>query len=110
VVGIDVVLVQVGQKGTSPKGRRIAPVDSVLDESGEFAQICGSSKLPMLNRFDAYGTTILTIADMPQFISEIDQMRHIVKRDQQLNLLAAVRGLAVRCGGSGSMELHLEGD
>jgi hypothetical protein len=48
-MGVDVVLKQVSQPGTSPKRRRLTQVDVVLDGSDLFARICESSDLPLLN-------------------------------------------------------------
>ncbi|WP_225811037.1 hypothetical protein [Streptomyces spinosus] len=109
-MGVDVVLKQVEGRGSSPKRRRLAQVDAVLDGSDLFAHICESSNLPMLNRVDPYGTLILTPQDMPQFISEVDAERSSAEGDAERDILTAVRGLAERCADEVSMELHLEGD
>ncbi|MEU6367601.1 hypothetical protein ABZ876_18125 [Streptomyces sp. NPDC046931] len=109
-MGVDVVLKQVSQPGTSPKRRRLQQVDAVLDGSDVFARICESSNLPMLNRVDPYGTLILTAQDMPQFLSEVDAVTSSVDRGTDRDILTAIRSLAQQCAAEASMELHLEGD
>jgi hypothetical protein len=109
-MGVDVVLKQVSQPGTSPKRRRLTQVDAVLDGSDLFARICVSSNLPMLNRVDPYGTLVLTAQEMPQFLSEVDAARSSVDGESERDILADIRRVAERCAGEASMELHLEGD
>jgi hypothetical protein len=109
-MGVDVVLKQVSQPGTSPKRRRLTQVDVVLDGSDLFARICESSDLPLLNRVDPYGTLILTGAEMPQFIAEVDTVRGLVDGESEREILTDIRRLAERRASEASMELHLEGD
>ncbi|GHJ35480.1 hypothetical protein [Streptomyces sp. TS71-3] len=110
-MGVDVVLKQVNQPGTSPKRRRLTQVDAVLDGSDLFARICENSDLPELNRVDPYGTLILTGQDMPQFIFEVDTVRRTwTQGAPERDLLDAIRRLAERCAEDVSLELHLEGD
>lgn len=109
-LGIDVVLVQVTQRGTSPRKRRLTRVESVQDGADLFAGLCVNSSLPMLNRMDPYRTQILTSADMPQFISEVEATRALVKGQQEGDVLEKIRELAERCAEAASLELHLQGD
>lgn len=108
--GVDVMLMQVSQSGTSPRRRRLTQVDGVLDTADKFAQLCSVSDLPMLNRVDPYGTVILTSVEMEQFIAEIDSVRESVIIPSDLAVLADVSRLARICSHDSSMELHLEGD
>lgn len=109
-MGIDVVLMQVTQRGTSPKKRRLTRVESVQDGADLFSGLCVNSSLPMLNRLDPYRTQILTSADMPQFISEVEATRALVKGQQEGDILEEIRELAERCAEAASLELHLQGD
>ncbi|MFC0437353.1 hypothetical protein [Kutzneria buriramensis] len=109
-MGVDVVLMSVHQRGTSPKGRRLLPVDVVGDPVERFARLCTSSRRPMLSRVDPYKSLILTRADMPQFISELEA-EFAASDDRELReLLGRVLGLARECEARDARELHLEGD
>lgn len=109
-MGIDVVLMQVTQRGTSPKKRRLTTVEFVQDGADLFSGLCVNSSLPMLNRVDPYRTQILTPADMPQFISEVEATCDLVKGQQERDILEKIRELAERCAEAASLELHLQGD
>ncbi|MFE6888028.1 hypothetical protein [Streptomyces sp. NPDC057694] len=104
------LLMQVAQRGTSPKKRRLTTVDFVPDGADLFSVVCANSSLPMLARVDPYRTRILTSADMPQFLSEIDATCDLVMGQGERDLLKQIRGLAERCAEAASLELHLEGD
>ncbi|MER7247694.1 hypothetical protein [Kribbella sp. NPDC000426] len=71
-MGVDVVLNAVSQPGTSSRRRRLTRLDGVADSGDGFAGICGRSKLPMLRRIDPYGDLVLTSAEMPQFLDEVE--------------------------------------
>ncbi|MEW2347418.1 hypothetical protein AB0904_07085 [Streptomyces sp. NPDC006684] len=109
-MGVDVMLMQVAQRGTSPKKRRLTTVDVVQDGADLFSTMCTNSKLPMLARVDPYRTRILASADMPQFLSELDATRDLVTGQGELDILEKIRGLAERCTEAAGLELHLEGD
>ncbi|MGY0489438.1 hypothetical protein [Streptomyces sp. WG-D5] len=109
-MGIHVVLMQVTQPGTSPKRRRLTWTDSVQDDADLFSGLCVNSRLPMLNRMDPYRTHILTPADMPQFLSELEATRTLVNGLQEQNILDKIRTLAKQCAETTSLELHLQGD
>ncbi|WP_217247191.1 hypothetical protein [Streptomyces sp. AC602_WCS936] len=109
-MGVDVILVQVRQQGTSSKGRKIRVVDSVPDESDVFADLSESAGLPMLQRVDPYGSLILTAQQMEQFLLEIRELRSGCDRTPHSSQLERIDALAVRCAGDSSLELHLEGD
>ncbi|WP_353944295.1 hypothetical protein ABII15_23675 [Streptomyces sp. HUAS MG91] len=104
------LLMQVAQRGTSPKSRRLTMVDFVQDGADLFSTLCVNSSLPMLARVDPYRTRILTSADMPQFLSEIDATCDFVMGQEERDVLEKIRGLAERCAEAASLELHLEGD
>ncbi|GAA5035720.1 hypothetical protein [Streptomyces siamensis] len=109
-MGVDVVLMQVTHRGTSSKKRRLTTVAFVQDGADLFSGLCVNSRLPMLNRVDPYRTQILTSVDMPQFISEVDATRDLVKGQRERDILQKIRELAERCAEAASLELHLEGD
>ncbi|MFI7006594.1 hypothetical protein [Streptomyces sp. NPDC050145] len=104
------MLMQVTRQGTSPKKRRLTTVDFVQDGADLFSALCVNSSLPTLNRVDPYRTQILTSADMPQFISEVDTTRDLAKEQRERDILEKIRALAERCTESASLELHLQGD
>lgn len=109
-MGVDVVLMGVQQRGTSPRKRQLSQVESVQDEGDLFAELCGNSRLPMLSRVDRYRTRILTRADMAQFVSEVDATHDLVPGPRERDRLAAIRRLAERCAAGVDLELHLQGD
>ncbi|MFI0242653.1 hypothetical protein [Streptomyces sp. NPDC016845] len=112
-MGVDVTLVQVSQKGTSSKGRRLTRLDSVWDSDDLFADMCSHSGLPMLNRVDPYRTQILTADEMAQFIAELDATWETLdqRKDRKgRDLLQSMRVLAERCASASDLELHLVGD
>ncbi|MEN3535848.1 hypothetical protein AAH991_12095 [Microbispora sp. ZYX-F-249] len=71
-MGVDVVLMRVEQRGTSPKRRTLAPVAVAPDPEEVFvrlvARVRGRGTHPMLERVDPYGSLILSPAEMPQFL------------------------------------------
>ncbi|MBC9714856.1 hypothetical protein H9Y04_20095 [Streptomyces sp. TRM66268-LWL] len=109
-MGVDVVLMQMTQRGTSPKKRRPTAVESVQDGAELFSSLCAISRLPVLSRVDPYRTLILTSADMPQFLSEVDATCALATEQREREILAKIRELAERCAGSAHLELHLQGD
>jgi hypothetical protein len=109
-MGVDVVLMQVVQRGTSPKKRRLTPVQFVQDEADLFSNLCVHSSLPMLSQVDPYRTQILTSADMHQFIAEVDATRALTAEEREQELLHQIRRLAERCSEIPGLEIHLQGD
>ncbi|NEB82280.1 hypothetical protein G3I40_44785 [Streptomyces sp. SID14478] len=111
-MGVDVVLMQ----GTSPKKCRLTPVDFVQDGADQFSTLCANSSLPMLNRVDPYRTQILTQADMPPFISELEATCDLVRKQREREpdreipqKVQDIRDLADRCTQAPVPELHLQG-
>jgi hypothetical protein len=109
-MGVDVVLTQVSQPGTSSKRRRLTQVNVVPDGDDVFARICVRSQLPMLSRVDPYGDLVLTTSEMPQLLAEVNEELGLATTAPERELLAAVRRMAERCAADTSTELHLEGD
>ncbi|GAA1554933.1 hypothetical protein GCM10009804_09770 [Kribbella hippodromi] len=109
-MGVDVVLKQVSRPGTSSRRRRLAQLDIVPDTDDVLARICERSKLPMLRRVDPYDDLILTAAEMPQFLDEVETERKLTTDDQERALLAAVHHLGEHCSTQPCTELHLESD
>ncbi|MDX6262804.1 MAG: hypothetical protein QOH84_4492 [Kribbellaceae bacterium] len=108
-MGVDVVLNQVSQPGTSPKRRRLTQLDVVPDSDDLFARLCERSTLPMLSRVDPYADLELTAAEMPQFLAELDtELGQASPAEREL--LVAVRALAARCAAGTGLEIHLQGD
>jgi hypothetical protein len=108
-MGVDVVLMKVRQPGTSPRRRSVTRVDAVLDPAGVFVGICRDSELPMLRRADPYGTLVLTSAEMPQLVAELDTTRQRL-HGAGWEIVTAVLALAERCLADRTTELHLDGD
>lgn len=109
-MGVDVVLMQVAQRGTSPKKRRLSAVEVVQDGADLFSGLCVNSSLPILNRVDPYRTLVLTSVDMPQFISELAATCDLVTGQRERDILEKICVLAKRCAEAASLELHLQGD
>lgn len=109
-MGVDVALMRVEQRGSSPKRQRASQVDVVLDLHDKFARMCEFSVLPMLSRVDPYGTLILSSNEMDQFISEIEIEFLRVEDPPGRELLERVLGLARECREQEAMQLRLDGD
>ncbi|MFF3518735.1 hypothetical protein [Streptomyces sp. NPDC002573] len=109
-MGVDVALVRVEQRGSSPRRRRASQVDAVLDLHDKFARLCESSVLPMLSRVDPYGTLILSSNEMDQFISEIEMEFPKVEDPAVKEFLKSALRLARECQEEEAMQLRLDGD
>ncbi|WP_206789184.1 hypothetical protein [Amycolatopsis sp. MtRt-6] len=109
-MGVDVLLMAVRQRGTSPKGRQVRPVEVLLDPGDRFAGLCTSSRRPTLSRVHPWKSLILTRADMPQFISEVEAELAEAGDREVKDLLRRVLGLARECAAHETYELHLDGD
>lgn len=109
-MGVDVVLAEVSQLRTSSKRRRVTSLEVLSDRYEAFVRICARSSLPMLRRVNPYGDLILTPAEVPQFIAEIDEELVAADAAPEREFLNSARRLALRCAGDPSTELHLVGD
>jgi hypothetical protein len=113
-MGLDVELFTFEQEGTSPRIRWSVELAIVSDTHFRFAQAveraqhCGST--PMLDRIDLYGTWELSWDEMPQFLSELDQMHASAVDDQERLVIKAVYELAERCRDDRHLALRLVGD
>jgi hypothetical protein len=109
-MGVDVVLNEVSQPGTSSRRRRLTQLDVVPDPDEVFVRVCVRSSLPMLRRVDPYGDLVLTAVEMPQLVAELEQELAGSTTISEREVMSAVRRLAERCAAQPSTELHLEGD
>ncbi|MFJ8021074.1 hypothetical protein [Streptomyces sp. NPDC096311] len=109
-MGVDVILMQINQKGTSPKRRQMAVVEIVPDGADSFSRMCAESDTPMLQRVDPYGSLVLTAQQMEQFVQEVDLLRGRTESTSNIAQLDRIKTLAERCMGDSLLELHLEGD
>lgn len=109
-MGVDVVLNEVSQPGTSSRRRWVTQVDVVPGPGEVFVRVCARSSLPMLGRVDPYGDLVLTSVEMPQFVAELEQELAVSVMVAEREVLSAVRWLAERCAADSSTELHLLGD
>ena len=64
----------------------------------------------MLDRIDLYGTLELSSGEMPQFLSELDQMLAPTVDDGERQVIEALRSLAERCRDDRHLALRLVGD
>lgn len=109
-MGVDVSLVRVNQRGTSPKRRQVTKVGTFRDVGDRFAGLCSASGLPMLTRIDPYKTVVLTAAEMEQLVAELDALRERDRVPAEVVALVEVRRLALICARDPAMELHFDGD
>lgn len=108
-MGLDVVLMQVTQRGTSPRRGRRLPLAMVADEGDLLGRAFPASGKPMLVRADPYQDLILSPAEMEQFIEEAESL--IAGADEACaSRLRQVLDLARRCRDDPDTELHLQGD
>lgn len=109
-MGVDAVLNEVRQPGTSSRRRRLTQLDVVPDPGEVFVRVCVRSSLPLLGRVDPYGDLVLTAVEMSQLVAELDQELAGALTIAEREVLSAVRRLAERCATDPSTELHLVGD
>ena len=108
-MGLDVVLVRVAQRGTSPRRRRLSPLAAVADDGDVLARAFPASRRPMLSRADPYRDLVLSRPEMEQFIEEAGSL--IPGADEvSADLLRRVLVLARRCRDEPGTEIHLQGD
>jgi hypothetical protein len=113
-MGLDVVLVEHVQRGTSTK-RRSATIKKVVgDPDSTFANVLERvthlGRTPLLDRIDLFGTRELGHNDMPQFICELEGVDHSWLGDSERLALNRVLSLAAECLSGPSFVLRLEGD
>jgi len=105
---------RIEQADTSPRRRKTAELAVVGDtrfrfaEAVERAQYKGST--PMLDRIGIYGTLELSWDEMPQFLSELDQLLAVATDEQEREVLTTVHRLGQRCGTDRNLALRLVGD
>lgn len=113
-MGLDVQLLRIEEMMTSPRRRRSVELAVVGDTRFRFAVAVERAQhgrsTPMLDRVDPYGTMELSCHEMPQFLSELDQLLAVAMDDQEREVLEAVHRLAERCRDDGSLALRLVGD
>jgi hypothetical protein len=64
----------------------------------------------MLERVDPYGDLILSSAEMPQFLEELDHLRAATESAGEREVLMELARLAAVCREDPTLELHLVGD
>ncbi|WP_061295421.1 hypothetical protein [Herbidospora cretacea] len=109
-MGVDVTIMRVTRPGSSPRRRRLDPVDAFLDVRDVFADVCRESRLPMVRRADPYGSLILTSAEMPQFVAELTQTLARTEDASVRSVVTEILRLGELCAADADLELHLEGD
>ncbi|GAA4609242.1 hypothetical protein GCM10023107_90660 [Actinoplanes octamycinicus] len=113
-VGLDVELFMFEQEGTSFQRRRSVELATVGDTGFRFAQAVERAQrrrsTPMLDRIDPYGAMELSSGEMPQFLSELDQMLTAAVDQGERKVIEAVRNLAERCSNDQNLALRLVGD
>ncbi len=63
----------------------------------------------MLSRIDLYGTCELTSAEMPQLLSELDELGRAADPQEQ-KVVDAARGIAERCRDDPDLRVRFVGD
>ncbi|WP_405396282.1 hypothetical protein [Microbispora hainanensis] len=111
-MGVDVELMRVEQRGTSPKRRKLIPLAVAPDPDEVFVrlvdQVRGRGTHPMLERVDPYSSLILSPAEMPQFLSELARLPTSTAQD--VEAIRRLEDLARQCAADPATELHLDGD
>jgi hypothetical protein len=112
-VGIDVTLCRRDRPGTGPRRESTRPIALVYggDEFDSLLELVWAhGRMPMLDRLDPVRSVVLTSADMPQLVTELDAAQALADTDTQRQYLATVRALARVCAGDKALELHFDGD
>lgn len=107
LMGVDIALFRVEQKGTSQRHRRFVRLGVYFDRGDRFAKARSGTSLPMLARVDPYGSLILTSEDMEQFVNELVELSSVEGAGE---FLEPILELAAACAAGPATELHLDGD
>ena len=108
-MGVDVALMQVAQRGSSSRHRRLSVLAVVADDADLLARAFTRSRTPMLSRIGPNRDLILTPAEMEQFTAEVEIL--IPTTDENCAVrLRQVLELARQCRATPATELHFQGD
>jgi hypothetical protein len=110
-MGIDAVLRRRDRPGTGPQRESLRDIAVVfgVDEMASLLQRM-QGRMPVLSRLDPVRSVVMTSADMPELISELDQTMSGAISDPERQFLSATRALADVCACDRSLELHFDGD
>jgi hypothetical protein len=113
-VGVDVELIRVAQRGTSPRRRRDTEVSVVGDSEDRLAAILmrvqHRGRTPMLARVGLYHDLELVSDDMLQLLGELDQLLAEVQNRAERDMVVEVKRLAEWCRDDRQLRLRFLGD
>ncbi|GAA3227229.1 hypothetical protein ACFP63_13590 [Oerskovia jenensis] len=106
---LDILLVAVSQRGTSPRHRTRTTLAAACDDDGELVRWCASSGRPMLAKIDPYGDLVLTSSEMEQLIDEL-RPSDAGPHGAACRIIDETLELASRCAADPTTELWFAGD
>lgn len=113
-MGVDVALVRVEQRGTSPRRRRDIEVSNVSDLDDRLARILTrvqrGGTTPMLDRIGLWHDLELVPEDMPQLLAELDRVLAGAQDQPERDIILAVARLAEQCRDDRQLRLKFLGD
>lgn len=106
---LDILLVAVSQRGTSPRRQTRTTLAAACDDDGELVRWCASSGRPMLAKIDPYGDLVLTSSEMEQLIDEL-RASGAGPHETARRIIDETLELASRCAADPTTELWFAGD
>lgn len=108
-MGADAILYVVHQDGTSPRRRRLEPVDGATDVGDVVARLPETHPGRLTSRIKPYGSLVLYPDEMGDLVVDLERIWDtLASRDRPT--LSAFIALARRCADEPRSELHLDGD
>lgn len=103
-------MIRLHRKGGNSSRWRQEHLEVVSDQGDHFAELCGGCGLPMLQRVDPYGSLVLSITEMDQFVAEVGVLRLREAARAHGALLERIEQLAQRCAADSDLQLRIDGD
>lgn len=113
-MGLDLELVRPGPRDKRTRRPTFEQLGLYIDADHAFERAveeairCSrrSTSVPMIIRFDVFGSTVLQSSDMEQFAAEV----RVLGGDSSASYVEPIVALAERCAATPRSELHIDGD
>lgn len=113
-MGLDLQLLRPGARDKRTRRRTFEQLGLYVDHDRAFERAVEgaisasrqSTAVPMIIRFDVFGTTVLHPDDMEQLIAEM----RLLAGESSASYVAPIVALAEQCVATPGSELHIDGD